>query len=106
VKLDLGEQWTQLTSLPFVWAFWAGRPGVLSPAQLAALAEARDGGVAASDRIADEYCGPERAALGRAYLRDNIQYTLDDRAVAGLKRYYALAHKHGLVESAREVEFF
>ena len=29
-KIDLGEQWTALTGLPFVWAFWAGRPGVLS----------------------------------------------------------------------------
>ncbi len=29
-KIDLGEQWTSLTGLPFVWAFWAGRPGVLS----------------------------------------------------------------------------
>ena len=65
-KIDLGEQWTALTGLPFVWAFWAGRPGVLSPGALAALSDARDAGVAASDAIADAYCGPERAALGRA----------------------------------------
>jgi chorismate dehydratase len=106
LKADLGEHWTRFSGLPFVWAFWAGRPGVLSPAQLAALSEARHTGVAASDRIADDYCGPDRAALGRAYLRDNIQYTLDDRAVAGLKRYYALAHKHGLVDTVGDVTFF
>jgi chorismate dehydratase len=105
-KVDLGEQWTRFSGLPFVWAFWAGRPGVLTPEQLAALTEARDEGVAASDQIADDYCGPERAALGRAYLRDNIQYVLGDRAVAGLQRYYALAHKHGLVDSVRDVTFF
>src|SRR6266545_3592726 len=22
-KIDLGEQWTSMTGLPFVWAFWA-----------------------------------------------------------------------------------
>ena len=25
-KIDLGAEWTRLTGLPFVWAFWAGRP--------------------------------------------------------------------------------
>jgi chorismate dehydratase len=105
-KIDLGEQWTSLTGLPFVWAFWAGRPGVLSAAALAALVEARDVGVAASDAIADEYCGPERAALGRAYLRDNIQYVLDERAANGLRRYCELAAKHGVIDVVRPAVFY
>jgi chorismate dehydratase len=106
LKIDLGEQWTILTGLPFVWAFWAGRVGTLSPAQLAALVEARDAGIASVDAIADTYCGPGRSALGRAYLRDNIRYTLDDRAVAGLRHYYELAAKHGVVEAASRPTFF
>lgn len=106
LKIDLGEQWTRFTGLPFVWAFWAGRPGALSPEQLAALTAARDAGVAAADSIAAAYCGPERSELGRAYLRDNIRYTLDERAEAGLKRYYQLAAKHGLVDSATSPSFF
>lgn len=105
-KIDLGEQWTALTGLPFVWAFWAGRPGVLSPDALTALREARDAGVAGSDAIADAYCGPERAALGRAYLRDNIKYTLDDRAAAGLRMYYELAAKHGVIGDVRPAAFY
>jgi chorismate dehydratase len=105
-KVDLGEEWTRLTGLPFVWAFWSGRKGVLSPAALAALVEARDAGVAASDAIADAYCGPERAALGRAYLRDNIKYDLGEREAAGLRRYYELAEKHGVVERVRPPEYF
>src|SRR5262249_13102816 len=28
-RLDLGEEWGRLTGLPFVFAFWAGRPGVI-----------------------------------------------------------------------------
>src|SRR6478609_8667872 len=27
-KVDLGDEWTSMTGLPFVWAFWAGRSGV------------------------------------------------------------------------------
>lgn len=105
-KTDLGQRWTALTGLPFVWAFWAGRPNVLPPAGLAALTAARDAGVAASDAIADAYCGPARAPLGRAYLRENIQYMLDDRATAGLRKYYELAAKYGLIERVRSLEFY
>ena len=30
-KIDLGEAWRTLTGLPFVYAAWTGRPGVLGP---------------------------------------------------------------------------
>ena len=73
-KIDLGEQWTSLTGLPFVWAFWAGRPGVAARVMPSTRwSTARDAGVAASDEVAAAYCGPERAARCQAYLRDNIQ---------------------------------
>jgi chorismate dehydratase len=105
LKTDLGECWTTLTRLPFVWAFWAGRPAALSTAVVAALVRARDEGVAASDAIADVYCGPERAALGRVYLRDNIRDTLDERAAAGLQKYYELAARHDVIDAARAPAF-
>jgi chorismate dehydratase len=105
-KIDLGEEWTTMTGLPFVWAFWAGRAGTLSKDRAGALAAARDAGVAASDRIADEYCGPEHARLGRAYLRENIRYCLGEREQAGLLHFYELAMDYELVESLRPVAFF
>jgi len=105
-KVDLGEQWARLTGLPFVWAFWAGRSGALSPQAAGALVAARDAGIAASDAVAAAYCGPERAALGQAYLRDNIQYRLGEREQAGLRRYYELADKHGVVTGIRAPAFY
>ena len=98
-KIDLGSEWTALTELPFVWAFWAGRPQVIDPVVVEALTRARDQGVAASDEIADAYCGPARAAQGRAYLRDNIQYVLGVREESGLRRFYDLAESHGLIDT-------
>lgn len=100
-KIDLGEAWTSLTGLPFVWAFWAGRPGAVPPGAVAALREARDHGVQASDQLAAAYCGPERAARGQAYLRDNIQYGFGEREEAGLRKYYELAARHGVVDATR-----
>jgi chorismate dehydratase len=100
-KVDLGEEWTRLTGLPFVWAFWAGRQSALPPAHVAELIQARDRGVQAADTIAAEYCGAARAARGQAYLRENIRYTLDDREQAGLRRFFELAEKHDVVEATR-----
>lgn len=105
-KIDLGEEWTRLTGLPFVWAFWAGRADALSPAHVEALRRARDAGVAASDAVAAAYCRPEHVARGQAYLRDNIQYTLGERQEAGMRRYFELAEKHGLVETAGPVVYY
>ena len=105
-KIDLAEEWIALTGLPFVWAFWAGRPDVLGADDVRILRDARDAGVANADAIADGYCGPARAELGRRYLRDNIQYHLEATDVEGLRRYYALAAKHGLIEADREPRFY
>jgi chorismate dehydratase len=105
-KMDLGEAWTTLTGLPFVWAFWAGRPAALSRAQVGELTSARDRGIQASDTIAAEYCGPARAARGRSYLRENIRYALGAREQAGLRRFYELADKHGVVDATRPLAWY
>jgi chorismate dehydratase len=106
LKIDLGEQWAALTGLPFVWAFWAGRQDALTADAVGALVAARDAGVAASDLVAAAYCGTGRAALGQAYLRENIQYGLNERQQEGLRRYYQLAEKHGIVEAMRPIAFY
>lgn len=106
LKVDLGEQWTAMTGLPFVWAFWAGRPSALTPEHVGALIAARDGGVAHADEVASAYCGPDRAEIGKTYLRQNIQYDLGAREEAGLRMYYELAEKHGLVERAIAPAFY
>ena len=105
-KIDLGEQWTGMTGLPFVWAFWAGRPGVMTPEAVLALQQARDAGVADSDAIAAGYAGPARAALSQAYLRDNIHYVMGDREMAGVRKYYELAARHGLIQAPRQPIFY
>lgn len=118
-KIDLGAEWTRLTGLPFVWAFWAGRGGAIDAAGVAALHEARDQGTRNSDAIADRFCegspepaprekagGVAKADVCRRYLRDNIKYRLGDRETQGLRRYYDLAVLHGVVEARRPVDFY
>lgn len=107
-KIDLGEEWTEMTGLPFVWAFWAGRPGAASADVMAALNEARDAGVRNSDAIARDYVAhtPSREALAVRYLRENIQYGLDPIQRNGLLRYYESAADLEIIPAARIPTFF
>jgi chorismate dehydratase len=105
-KVDLGDEWTRLTGLPFVWAFWAGRPPALSNDHVSELVTARDRGVRAADAIAAEYCGADRTERGRTYLRENIRYTLGEREEAGLRRFYELAAHHGVVDETRPLGWY
>lgn len=106
-KIDLGEVWTRMTGLPFVYAFWAGRPGALTGADVRALQEARDAGAMRPEEIARAYCrDPERQAIGARYLRDNIRYRLGPDERAGLELFYRYAAEAGVAPAARELQFF
>ena len=105
-KIDLGEQWTQMSGLPFIWAFWAGRPAALNGQHIESLIQARDAGVAAADSIAAAYCGPTRAAAGQQYLRENVRYDWGPRELEGLRAYYELSLKHGIVDNGATPTFY
>jgi chorismate dehydratase len=107
-KIDLGEAWTRMTGLPFVWAFWAGRQAVLTAEDVRALQKARDAGVAQPDAIACEYFRdePERQAAGARYLRDNIKYHLGGDERAALEAFYRYAVEAGVVSDANELRFY
>ena len=107
-KLDLGELWTEMTGLPFVWAFWAGRPGAATPATVALLQGAAAAGTAHLDEIGAAYCAddPRWIPVAQQYLRENLTYDLSERALEGLRTYYREAAELGLVRPAVETRFF
>jgi chorismate dehydratase len=108
LKVDLGAEWTEATGLPFVWAFWAGRPGAASPETCDALEAARDAGVDAADAIAAGFGGgdPAREEIARRYLRENIRYFLGERHERALERFYGSAARLGLVERGVAPAFY
>ena len=107
-KVDLGDEWTAMTSLPFVWAMWVGRATVLRPDHVTALQAARASGVLACDEIVASHCpdDEEQLEIGRRYLRDNVSFDLDDRALAGLKKFYDYAHDLRIVQARADLRFF
>lgn len=106
-KIDLGAEWTAMTGLPFVWAFWSGPEGQMKSGVNSILNDAAREGSGRLDEIADAYCAaqPERRPVARRYLRENMRFALDDRAAQGLRTYYREAELLGLV-NARPLEWF
>jgi chorismate dehydratase len=107
-KIDLGEEWTAMTGLPFVYACWSGWPGALVAGDVVALQRARDTGVAQSDAVAAAYYPDEtaRQAVARGYLRDNIRYVLGGEELEGLRTFYRYADELGLASFDGTLQFY
>lgn len=106
-RLDLGEAWLQATGLPFVFAFWAGRPGAVEPGDVARLQRALAEGLTRFHEIASAYngCGAGHAAENEAYLRRNMSYGLGEGELLGLREFYRRAHAAGLIPRRPELRF-
>lgn len=104
---DLAAEWKKFTGLPFVFALWVG-PEEANLARFRKDFEAsRDYGLAHLDEIADEYARklsltPETLRL---YLTENIDYSLDEENLKGLKLFFKLAREEGLVPAEKELAF-
>jgi chorismate dehydratase len=107
-KIDLGEEWTAMTGLPFVYAAWCGRPGAVTDDEVDALQRAQDEGTRATGAIAAEYGRGDAAVAARAaaYLRDNVRYGLGPDEAQGLQIFLDYAVDLGLAPRKRTLEFF
>lgn len=102
VWLDLAEQWTMRTGLPWVAAVWAVRPEALEETEIANvlvddLQRSRDAGLRNVDRLVDEWSGriPVPAETIRTYLTRNIHYTLSPECMESIRRFRAYAAELG-----------
>ena len=90
---DLGEEWTEWTGLPFVFAMWAARRDCDLGNVEEALCQSRDRGV---DRIAEiaRREAPKLAItekLAHDYLARNLHFRLGSAERAGLRLFQELA---------------
>ena len=107
IAYDLGGAWTARTTLPFVFAVWATRPGVVDREVYEVLHASRRAGAAALPAIAADYTwkGRQYPEIALPYLRDAMRYRLGDQEVAAMRRFLAAAAGLGLVDAAPPIEF-
>ncbi len=104
---DLGEEWTQWTGLPFVFAMWAARRGCELADVEEALCLSRDRGVDCLADIARREA-PKlgiTAELAHDYLTHNLHFTLGSAERAGLRLFQELAVKLGLAPEGIDLVF-
>lgn len=103
---DLGEEWTDWTGLPFVFAIWAVRDG-LDPQEVAPyFQQAKQRGLQRIGPIAAREA--ERLKLdpgfARRYLTNIVRYDLGAKELAGLGLFYERAAGLGLAPTGVNLE--
>jgi chorismate dehydratase len=106
---DLAAEWRAMTGLPFVFAVWAVREDALEEFRRARLdlVAAKNEGLERDAEIAAEYArqlGLPHAEL-LSYLRENVNYDLDEENLAGLRLYFRMARECGLIDVERPLKF-
>ncbi len=109
---DLAEEWRRWTYLPFVFAFWAVRKDALAglshPENVSRVfQQSRDNGLQHVAEIATGWAGRLnlKAETIREYLTGNIDYSLDDENLQGLKLFYRYAAECNVLSPAPELRF-
>jgi cyclic dehypoxanthinyl futalosine synthase len=106
--VDLGAAWTDLVGLPFVYAAWIGRKGLLEVSDVATLQESLALGLAHRREIAVAWSEQNHisADLCESYLVENIHYGLGAAELCGAATFLERARAAGLLAQARPLRFF
>ncbi len=106
--LDLGQEWYELTGLPFVYAFWVTKSGSKLHGLSKLLIGANEYGLKHINEIADSEA--ERLKMGKSrclrYLKESIKYNLGDLEIRGLRSFYDYALEMGEVDEGVKIEFY
>ncbi len=104
---DLAAEWFALTGLPFVFALWAVRSGVVVPDGVRPFIESRRIGFAGIPEIA--VLAGQRLRLApetiESYLRTNIHFYLGTEEQRGLELFFRQAQELGLAPGRRAIRF-
>lgn len=97
--MDLGQEWLDMTGLPFVWALWVGRHD-LSGELVSILNEARAWGQSHLEEIIPDAMARSgwKEQVVRKYLGETMNYDLSERHLEGLALFRSLLIKHGLMK--------
>ena len=110
--IDLAEQWTTRTGLPWVAAVWAACPAAVpDPEARRTLTEdlnrSRRHGLTHIEDLVNEWI--PRIALPaetiRSYLTGNIHYSLDERCIEAIQLFRRLATEVGALEPLDSLRF-
>ncbi len=95
-KLDLVDEWEDITGMPFVHGMWVAREKAFSPSETNNLIESARRGV---ERV-DEYV--QSAPAG--YF-EQFGYEFNQAAITSLTEFFRMAYYHGILQDIPDVKF-
>ena len=106
--LDLGEEWHDLTGLPFVAAFWAGHEISLTENEVNILRQSADIGQKNIEKISKEFAGTHSQDFEfyKEYLNRRVHYTFGSAEQEGLTEFFNYAFYLGLIEHIPDLHFW
>ena len=99
---DLASLWHSFTDTGFVFAMWMVRDGAVGRQSADTdFAGARDEGLEQFEKIVSNYGNEVMLPRDeiRRYLTDNITFHVDESLEKGMRLYFELAQKHGLIDN-------
>ena len=104
---DLASLWRRFTDTGFVFAMWMARATAVEAISGLDFAGARDEGLEQIEKIISQYENdlPLPRDEIRKYLTDNITFHVDESLETGMRLYFDLAQKHGLIEDNKPLQF-
>ena len=107
-SFDLGEEWFDLSGLPMVFAFWAGRQMVAQTEDIKNIINGSNLGLKNMENIAKKFAKKSEFswALYHDYLTQNVNYKFTEEEHAGLTEFYNYAFYYGLIEYIPDILFF
>jgi len=104
---DMAGLWKQHTGLGFVFAMWMVRDEAIQRARMVDFSGARDEGIEHLEDIVASYERkiPMSVEELRNYLTEKIVFNVDESMERGLRLYFELAFKHGLIERVKPLTF-
>ncbi|MBI4374090.1 MAG: menaquinone biosynthesis protein [Deltaproteobacteria bacterium] len=103
--LDLGEEWTSWTGLPFVFAAWLGPVKNLENKVVETLITTCEKNLSNLETLpVDASPLPREESL--KYLTENVSYRLGDEEIEGLIRFHSHARELGLIGHELRLHFY
>ncbi len=107
-RLDLGEEWFDLTGLPLVYAFWAGAGWAFHPQKLQQLRDAQKLTAVNLKNICKAYAENHSMYWTEyhAFLSEYVNYKFENEEKAALAEFYRYAFYLGVIDHIPELHFY
>ncbi len=107
-RLDLNEEWLDMTGLPFVYAFWAGREILITSDDLNVIQSSFDLGIKNLEKLSKDYAQKHQEdwAFYHDFFTQNLSYSFSDKEKDGLNEFYNYAFFYGFTEFIPDLHFY